>query len=127
VHPIGVVGSGDQTAVGTDAQGLQVAAAGRRRPDQFRSLGQRGEQVDSGLRRVVQSRTCDREQQREGDVVGELGTGSDPPRVGGDRGSARVSLGCACAASGLALSSARFDCRRDPSAMTARTRSTAAR
>ena len=50
----------------------------------MRLTGQRGEQVDPGFRRVVQPRTRSGEQQREADVVGELGPGADPPRVRGD-------------------------------------------
>ena len=84
VHPVLIVRGGDPAAVATDVQDLQVAAFGRRRTDQRGTLGQRGHQVRPGLRRVVQPRARGREQQREADVVGELGPGADPPRVCGD-------------------------------------------
>ncbi len=48
-------------------------------------LRQRSEQVRLRLRGVVQPRTGGREQQREADVVGELGPDSDPTRIRGDR------------------------------------------
>ena len=124
MHPVLIVRGGDPAAVATDVEDLQVAAFGRRRPDQRRTLRQRGHQVHPGLRRVVQPRTRGREQQREADVVGELGPGSDPPRVCGDGqllGLCRVLLACA------AFSFARSDwtAARTP-ATRARTRSTAA-
>ena len=111
MHPVLIVRGGDPAAVAAHVEDLQVAAFGRRRPDQRGALRQRGQQVHPGLRRVIQPRARGREQQREADVVGELGPGSDPPRVRGDgqRRLCRVARLC-----GVLVRSVGLDGGQDP-------------
>ena len=62
---------------------------------------------DPGLRGVLQPRTRGREEQREADVVRELGPGADPPCILRESGLPGT-LGGVCASA--ALRPARFDC-----------------
>ena len=107
VHPVLIVGGGDPAAVGTDVKRLQVAASGRRRPDQvgrFASAANRFTRVsgESSSRAPAAASSSER-------LMSSVSWDRAPTR----RASAETAAwraACAASRASAALRSARFDC-----------------